>query len=130
MKFLVLFLFVFVAPLSTWAFENSITPEKGVELVKTKKAIVLDVREADELTSGMAEPARWVPTSSFRSNGPEWKKFLGEMASQKDTPVVVYCAVGGRASTIVRSLRKQGYTAYNMGGFRDWKAAGLPVKNP
>lgn len=113
---------------TAFGFAHSITPQKGAKMVKEQKAIVIDVREKAELKSGMAEPARWVPNSSFKNNGPKWLRFLAEIKKDKKTPILVYCAVGGRASAFVSYLRNNGFTAYNMGGFRDWKVAGLPVK--
>ncbi len=49
----------------------------------------------------------------------------------KEKPVVVYCAVGGRSASASSRLRDMGFSEiYDLaGGFRSWKAAGYPIKN-
>jgi len=44
---------------------------------------------------------------------------------QADTPIVLHCAAGGRAALAGTRLLEMGYTkVYNLGGFKDWVAAG------
>ncbi|MDC0980460.1 rhodanese-like domain-containing protein [Bdellovibrionales bacterium] len=110
------------------AVAYSISPKKAMALIKNEKALLIDVREKAELSSGLAQPARWIPTSSFQSRGKRWTDFQEEISKNKNIPIIVYCAVGGRASKVVSHLKRSGYKAYNMGGFRDWKKAALPIK--
>jgi len=47
-----------------------------------------------------------------------------------DTPVVVFCNEGYASSLAARNLRELGLAAATdlIGGFRAWRAAGLPVR--
>lgn len=92
------------------------------------EAILLDVRELAEIRGGLAEPATWVPTSDIGRGGPAWQDFLA--AASKEKLVVVYCAAGIRAGQVCQLLEAQGYRTANLGGFRDWAVAGLPVRIP
>lgn len=91
-------------------------------------AVLVDVREKDEIADGMAEPATWMPTSKAVEGSPEWEKFVSGLP--KDKEIIVYCAAGGRAGEVAEKLAKESFKVANMGGFKDWKAAGLPTKKP
>jgi rhodanese-related sulfurtransferase len=97
--------------------------------MKAGKAILVDVRERDELDAGMAEGARWYPTSSIKSDPDGYRKFVASLP--EDRTIVFYCASGvrsGRAAEI--ASKEMGRKAANLGGFKDWKGAGLPVAVP
>ena len=95
--------------------------------MKDNEAIVLDVREKWEIqNTGMAIGARWIPISSIRFKKPEWKVFLKTFDKAKT--VYVYSRSGGRAAQVVRRLIRKGFKSKAIGGLRDWKKAGLPIK--
>jgi rhodanese-related sulfurtransferase len=97
------------------------------KLVQAGKAILIDVREEHEVReSGVAEGAQWMPMSKMDEDEPEWAAF--KAALPKDKTIFLYCAVGGRSGRVAEFLAQDGYTTENIGGFKDWKAAGLPVK--
>lgn len=105
--------------------EVSVSETQG--LLNNDFAILLDVREQDELAAGMAAPALWFPTSKAVSGSAEWEAFLEKLP--KDKEIVIYCASGGRAGRVASELAGRGYRTANMGGFFDWAKAGMPVKN-
>ena len=84
------------------------------------------MRESEELLSGMVKGAHWVATSKVSSEHQDWTQFL--LSLNKEIEIFVYCAVGGRASRVVKILRNKGFKAKNMGGFSDWAKKGLPVQ--
>ena len=49
---------------------------------------------------------------------------------EKDTTLVLYCGGGFRSALVADNLQKMGYTNVLSlaGGFKAWKAAGLPVE--
>jgi len=103
------------------------TPKEAHTLVAAGKAILVDVREEEELReTGMAEGAQWMPTSAMSEDTPEWQAF--KEALPKDRQVLVYCRSGNRSGRVAEFLCCDGYQAVNVGGFADWKSAGLPVK--
>jgi NADPH-dependent 2,4-dienoyl-CoA reductase/sulfur reductase-like enzyme/rhodanese-related sulfurtransferase len=74
---------------------------------------LLDVRDEDEFAEGHVPGARNVPLNSLRAA-------LDSL--QKERPLAVYCAVGGRAHNAVRLLRQNGFNAVNVsGGFTTWR---------
>jgi rhodanese-related sulfurtransferase len=74
----------------------------------------------------MAVGARWIPISAIRFKKHEWKVFLKTF--EKSKTVYVYSRSGGRAAQVVRRLHRKGFKSKVIGGLRDWKKAGLPIK--
>ena len=102
-------------------------PKKVFDLLKSGQAILVDVREKEELEeTGVAEGALWIPTSKMDEDNPEWVAF--QKSLPKDRPVVFYCRSGNRSGRVAFFFQENGYDAHNMGGFCDWIAAGLPQK--
>lgn len=105
-----------------------VSPKETEGLLRNDFAVLVDVREEDEIKDGMAAPAKWFPTSKIQADDPSWKEFVSKLP--KDKQIVFYCAVGGRAGKVAAKLAEQGFKVGNMGGFRDWQSAGLPVRKP
>jgi rhodanese-related sulfurtransferase len=42
--------------------------------------------------------------------------------------VLVYCASGRRSKAVAEALAAKGIESANVGGLKDWAAAGLPVR--
>ena len=126
MKLLLLALSLFS---SAFAAEvATITPAAAAKLVADGKAVLVDVREPSEWAeTGVAAPAVLLPKSEFDAGliG-EWKAFL---AKTGDKEIITYCRSGKRAGIIATELAKQGHKVANAGGFKDWQAAGLPVRS-
>lgn len=105
----------------------ALPPAEAARLVADGKAVLVDVREPSEWTeSGVAAPAVLLPKSEFdagRIGG--WKDFLAKVG---DREIIVYCRSGKRAGAVGAELAKAGLKVANAGGFKDWQAAGLPVR--
>ncbi|HSR00627.1 MAG TPA: rhodanese-like domain-containing protein [Sphingomicrobium sp.] len=115
------------------AAANDCVPKISVaeaeRLIRDKGALLVDVREAQELASsgklasalhvsrGMLE---FKADSSSPACNPEFRT---------DRPIILYCASGGRSSLSGKTLRDLGYKdVYNLGGFKDAVAAGFPTE--
>lgn len=107
---------------------EAITPQETLGEMRNDFAVLLDVREADEVTAGIAQGATWIPTSKINADDPVFQQWLDK--HPKDKKIVVYCAAGGRAGKIAAKINDKGYKAANMGGYKDWVAAGLPTQKP
>ena len=96
---------------------------EATQLVNAGNAVLLDVRETKEYEGGRLPKAVHIPLSQLAGRAPDLAKLAGR-------PVVVYCDRGNRSRMAGGQLAKQGFTdVYNLnGGFRAWKAAGLPVE--
>ncbi|MHB1503821.1 MAG: molybdopterin-synthase adenylyltransferase MoeB [Acidimicrobiales bacterium] len=89
------------------------------------KAIVLDVREADEYEQGALPGTVHIPRGflEFQVEG---------RIPDKTVPIVVYCAGGARSALAVKTLTDLGYAdVVNLiGGFNRWKDEGRPWSTP
>ncbi len=102
-------------------------PKAAFELVKKNEAILIDVREEDELQeSGIIECAIWMPLSKISENHADWKTLKASFT--KDKQVLLYCRSGNRSGRVSEFLCCEGFCAVNVGGFASWAAAGIPVK--
>lgn len=103
------------------------TPSEAHKLQQSGQAILIDVREDYELQeSGMADGAVWMPTSKMDSDNDEWMSFKAKLP--KDKKIALYCRSGNRSGKVAEFLGMEGYDTVNVGGFKDWVAAQLPVK--
>lgn len=85
---------------------------------KKQTAIIIDVREADEVKSGMIENALFFPLSKIEQN-PQW---LSEFKKQVgDKKIYIYCRSGKRAQKVVDILEKSNIKATNIGGYQKLK---------
>lgn len=90
------------------------------------KAIIFDVREAEELTNGKIKGATWVPFSSLQNSEKETIEKVKALSGTKS--IHMYCRSGRRTKIFTDKLIEKGIPASNLGGFEDLKKAGLPVE--
>lgn len=97
----------------------AITCEEFLELSKKGETpTVIDVREKDEWEAGHIEGAIHIPRGFL-----EFK--IAEAVPDKDAPIVVQCASGGRSALCGEALIKMGYThVKNLeGGYKQYCGA-------
>jgi rhodanese-related sulfurtransferase len=106
-----------------------ITPAQARAMIAQGNALVVDVRDAAEVEqSGKIAGAVHVSRGllEFRAD-PESPAHDKNFA--KDKNVIVYCGSGGRAALSGKLLKDFGYErVFNLGGFKDWAAAGGEVE--
>jgi len=92
-------------------------------LQKDPSVQLIDVRTPEEFNQGYLEHA-----VNLNIHDADFTQKIGQL--DKSQPLMVYCAVGGRSGTAVKQLKEMGFLkVYDLkGGVRDWKAAGLPLK--
>lgn len=104
----------------------SVTAADAARAVSDGRALLVDIREpAEWAETGVAAPARLLPKSDFDGEQKAWKSFLAEAGTKQ---IILYCRSGKRAGVLGAALAAQGYAVVNAGGFKDWAAAGLPVR--
>ncbi|MDD5627509.1 MAG: rhodanese-like domain-containing protein [Elusimicrobia bacterium] len=105
-----------------WSRFGGVKPAQAAELAKQPGAFILDVRTEAEYAGGHLERAQLIPVQSLAGR-------LAELPAAKKTPILVYCAVGGRSAVAARLLKSKGYEAVHdlAGGINAWRSAGLPV---
>jgi rhodanese-related sulfurtransferase len=104
---------------------QELTPDQAEKLIQeTANLLILDVREAAELDElGQLKAA--VHADFF--NAAQTEQILSQQ--DKKRPVLVYCAVGGRAKRMAAKMTEQGFSKIYLlqGGFNAWKQAGKPT---
>ena len=113
---------------STNAQTNSGTANVNAEefkalIEKNDSVQILDVRTAEEWQTGIIPNA--VKNDWFDANFVEGLKNL-----DKEAPVLVYCAAGGRSSKAMQKISALGFKKiYNLsGGIGAWKSKGYAVE--
>jgi rhodanese-related sulfurtransferase len=109
-------------PLLTGAGGDALTPATATLKMNREDAIVLDVRESSEWSSGHIPNARHITLSQL-------EKRLSEIEKFKSRPVIVCCATGNRSSSACKMLRQAGFEqVFNLGGgIAAWSEASLPI---
>lgn len=98
-----------------------ISPAEALRRQRTG-AILIDVREDDELAAGKPAGARAVPLGEILQR-------IATIAPRLDEPLLLSCAHGQRSLHAAMALHGLGYSrlASVDGGFVRWAAEGLPV---
>jgi sulfur-carrier protein adenylyltransferase/sulfurtransferase len=106
---------------------RQVVPEQGPADVKKRldagePVVLVDVRDPDEYRDGHIEPAANISRGFLEFR-------IGTVASDPQTPLVLYCQTGLRSMLAARQLKELGYeNVVNLqGGFQRWAQSGLPV---
>ena len=102
---------------------GALTASGAVQLINREKAVVIDVREADEFATGHIGGAKNVPLAQLEEK-------LPGLVKNKALPLILVCATGARAGRAVAVAKKLGYEQAQVmgGGLKSWKDATLPVE--
>lgn len=106
----------------TKAAIREISPEDvKARLGLPQPPLLLDVREADEVATGLLSGARHIPRGFLELR-------IEDVERHRDREIIIYCAGGARSALAARSLEELGYknVASMTGGFTGWKNKGLP----
>lgn len=101
---------------------KGVTVAEATLLINREDAVVVDVRETSEWSSGHIPNARHIALGQLNQR-------LAELEKVKSKPLIVCCASGNRSSSACGTLKKAGFErVFNLsGGIRAWSDAGLPV---
>lgn len=102
---------------------GDLTAAGAVQLINREKAVVIDVREADEFAAGHLNGAKNIPVGELESKLPGAVK-------NKALPLIMVCASGARGNRAVGVAKKLGYEQAQSlgGGLKAWKDANLPLE--
>jgi len=102
---------------------TEISPTDAAAKAKSSSdAVIVDVRDKDEFDESH------IPDAVHMSRGLlEYE--IEEKFPDRNTTIICHCGGGGRSALAAESLQKMGYKNVRSmaGGFRAWKAAGLPT---
>ena len=108
---------------------QNLSPITAQEELKHGEAILIDIRESEELKNGKIPGAIHAPRGML--------EFFADPALpyhkpefDKENRLILYCASSGRSALAVQTLKKMGYknVAHIDGGIKAWQSEGLPVE--
>jgi len=111
-----------MVPALKGAGAGSLTPADAVQRINREKAVVVDVREAEEYVTGHITNAKNIPLAQLDER-------LPQVAKNKSVPVVLVCEKGARAVRAEAMAKTLGYEKAQAlaGGMKGWRDAGMPV---
>ena len=115
---------VFFVARSLWQARPTIAPAEANAAIKSGQAVLIDVRESGEWSSGVAQSCVLLAFSDLRGGRKKWRSFLEK---NREKQLVLYCASGARSGMAANLLRREGFNAVNLGGLSRWTSAGLPL---
>ena len=110
-------------PMLRGAGQGALTAQGAVQLINREKAVLIDVRDAEEYAAGHPVGARSVPLADLEAK-------LASVVKNKTLPVLLLCGSGARARKAAETAKKLGYEKAQViaGGMRGWSDANLPVE--
>ncbi|MFL6042881.1 MAG: molybdopterin-synthase adenylyltransferase MoeB [Gaiellales bacterium] len=105
---------------------REISADQAAELLASDAApAFIDVRERDEYEQGFIPGARHIPRGNLESR-------IEQHVSDRDAPIVIYCAAGNRSAYAAKTLAELGYgdVVSLEGGFSRWKQNGYQWRLP
>ena len=101
------------------------TDPAGAEQAQAGGALILDIREPDEIAQGIVPGSTQIVRGNLESQ-------VEARIVDKTTPLVVMCAGGVRSAFAAKTLTELGYTDVTSmdGGFNRWKDEGRPWETP
>jgi len=100
-----------------------ISPQDAAAKSQSGDAVIVDVREKDEWDE------EHIPNAIHLSRG-TIELDIKEKIPDLTQTIITHCGGGGRSALAAASLQKMGYKNVRSmaGGFKAWKAAGLPTE--
>jgi rhodanese-related sulfurtransferase len=102
---------------------TEISPTDAAQKAKNNSdAVIVDVREKDEFDQNH------IPDAVHLSRG-MLELEIEDKFPDRNTTIICHCGGGGRSALAAESLQRMGYKNVKSmaGGFKAWKAAGLPT---
>lgn len=93
-------------------------PKKAYADAEAGNAVLIDVREASELKSGMVKKAKWFPLSRMKESQ-SWNKDFLKLTQGKT--IYLYCRTGNRSGQALEILKNLDIPSQNIGGFESLK---------
>jgi rhodanese-related sulfurtransferase len=110
---------------SAFAAAPSVTLEAARTALEQSSAVVIDIREPGEQTSGVAKGALLIPMGKLENR-------LIDITKSKTQPIMLICATQNRSAKLAEKLQAAGYSnvSYVQGGMSQWTSRGLPLIKP
>ncbi len=99
---------------------QTLTPAAATLMINRQKAVVIDVRTAEEFASGHIAKSKNVLANQIPDA-------LQGLKLDKSVPIILVCASGRRTVPLIGKMKKAGFNeVFSLdGGLRAWSDAGL-----
>jgi rhodanese-related sulfurtransferase len=99
--------------------------DEGRALFESRQVMMVDIREASEHATGVANGAVLLPMSQLQQR-------LGEIPRDPAQPVLIICNTQNRSSKVVQAMKDAGWenVRYVHGGMSAWARNGWPMVRP
>jgi rhodanese-related sulfurtransferase len=103
---------------------TEVSPQDAAAKLESREAVIVDVREQDEWDEEHIPGAIHISRGTIELD-------IEEKVPDTNAMIITHCGGGGRSALAAESLQKMGYKNVRSmaGGFKAWKAAGLPTTN-
>ncbi|BAN21951.1 rhodanese domain protein [Caballeronia insecticola] len=101
---------------------GGISAAEATTLINRRNAVVVDLRPAAEFAKGHLPAARNIEFAEIQAK-------IGQIAKNKNNPVVLVCQTGQQSQRASRTVSEAGYAEVHVleGGLDAWQKAGMPV---
>jgi rhodanese-related sulfurtransferase len=101
---------------------TTVSSLQATQLINQDKAVVMDVRPANEFAQGHVPGAMNVPLSELPLK-------IGQLNKYQSKTVILVCASGMQSRKARSQLKKIGFNEVYVlnGGFTEWQSQGLPT---
>ena len=108
---------------------ENVTPDEVEAAVQSGEAVLIDVREAEEVAAGRIPGSIHIPRGMLEFQADPSSPYANP-ALDPSKRVILHCAAGGRSALSALALRELGYenVAHMDGGIGAWKEAGKPTE--
>lgn len=121
---------LFLLPAVLFFFFQNIQAQSNIDLAKTEQLLKSDktIQLVDLRTPGEIQRTGIIAGAKvINYNSPDFKQQMSKL--DKNRPVLMYCASGGRSGAALSIVHGLGFkTVYNYtGGMSEWKGKGKPT---
>jgi rhodanese-related sulfurtransferase len=106
----------------------SLAPAAAKKMLESNTAVLVDVREENEIKSGMIQGALWLPLSGLKAGS--LPDSLAKSLADKSKPLLIYCRSGARSARAALLLGEMGYQTKNIGGYDTLVKSGFNTTAP
>ena len=109
---------------------ENLNPQQVSQEIKNDNTILIDLREANELTDQGKIPGSIHAPRGMLEFYADPSLPYHKQEFQPDKRIILHCASGGRSALAVQTLKQMGYenVAHMDGGIKAWKEQALPVE--
>jgi rhodanese-related sulfurtransferase len=115
--------FIIVTELRRKGGASAVTAREAVQLINTRDAVVVDIREQADYKAGHILNAKHIPLARLTEEA-------GRISGDKNKPIIVYCKTGMASPGACARLKAEGYQQahYLKSGIYGWLDENLPLE--